>query len=137
MKTEMKTNWNKKRIRQRVNENIKEISKMRATLFAESLYVGVRLYSDYVCNLFFRETNVVNGYEYGSNDNSFLLKFPMYEMINDFPYEIGDDGKPYDLKTHEEITFKYAFDKVFDNIVLDTQKILNDELDYCQINNYF
>jgi hypothetical protein len=137
MKTEMTTKWNKQRIRQRVYENIKEIARMRATLFAESLYVGVRIYPDYLCNLFIGETNIVNGYEYGSNGNSFLLKFPMYEMINDFPYEIGDDGKPYDLETYEKITFKYAFDKVFDNIVLDTKKILNDELNYCQINNYF
>jgi len=137
MKTEMKIEWNKKRIRQRVYENIKEIARMRAVLFAEPLYVGVRIFPDYSCSLFIRETNVIDGNEYGSNGNSFLLKFPMYAMVYDFTYEIGDDGKPYDPDTDVEITFNYAFDELFDRIVLDTQRILNDELDYCQINNYF
>jgi len=124
----METKWNKEKIRQIVYDNIKKIARMRADLFVGSKYVGVCIFPDYSFNIYIGDTFNIDDYD---NDNCFLIKFPMYGMVYDFLFDIDNDGMPYDLRTNKEITFKYAFDKVFDCIVVDTHKILNNELDYC------
>ena len=121
----MTNKWDKEKIRQIVYDNIKEIAVRRADLFESSLYVGVRIYPDYSFNIYIGASYITDDYD---NENFFLLKFPMYAMVYDFLYDIID-GKPYDLTIPKEITFKYAFDKVFGNILSDTHKILNDELE--------